>query len=113
VVERMRQNQEVFQLPPDGKSIVTTLQINDMFLLGLKEEEVDWENPDYDLLKEHLYRVQKFTSGDYYFRIARTSTINIDCERIYIKNFLNGKTGWFTHNPIKVQICNLGKISKV
>ncbi len=113
VVERIPQNQEVFQLPVDGTSIVTNLQINDMFVLGLKEEEVDWENPDYDLLKEHLYRVQKFTSGDYYFRIARTSTINNDCERIYIKNFLNGKTGWFTHNPIKVKISVLGKIIKI
>ena len=67
VVERKRTGQSVYQLPLDGKEIVTTLHINDMFLLGLSEDEINWENPDYKVLKEHLYRVQKFTSGDYYF----------------------------------------------
>jgi len=112
VVERKRTGQSAYQLPIDGKEIVTTLHINDMFLLGLNEDEVNWDNLDYEILKEHLYRVQKFTSGDYYFRIAKTSTINNDNERIYIKNFLNGKTGWFTFNPIKVKISVSGKIQK-
>lgn len=113
VVERKRTGQAVYQLPPDGKEIVTTLHINDMFLLGLKEDEIDWDNPNYELLKMHLYRVQKFTAGDYYFRISKTSSINNDNERIYIKNFLKGKTGWFTYNPIKVKISVSGKIVKV
>ena len=112
VVERKRTGQSAYQLPFDGKKIVTTLHINDMFLLGLNEDEINWEKPDFDLLRENLYRVQKFTSGDYYFRIAKTSTINNDNERIYIKNFLNGKTGWFTYNPIKVKISVSGKIEK-
>ena len=25
-----------------------------MFLLGLNEDEINWENPDYEILKEHL-----------------------------------------------------------
>ncbi|UPQ79994.1 type II CRISPR RNA-guided endonuclease Cas9 [Flavobacterium azooxidireducens] len=113
VVERKRTGQSVYQLPLDGEEIVTTLHINDMFLLGLHEDEINWINPNYEVLKEHLYRVQKFTSGDYYFRIAKTSTINNDNERIYIKNFLNGKTGWFTYNPIKVKISVSGKIKNL
>ena len=75
VVERKRTGQPAYQLPTDGKEIVTTLHINDMFLLGLNQDEINWETPDYDLIKEHLYRVQKFTSGDYYFRIARITII--------------------------------------
>jgi len=75
VVERKRTGQSEYQLPHDGKEMVTTLHINDMFLLGIKEDEINWENPDYEVLKEHLFRVQKFTFGDYYLRKAITSSI--------------------------------------
>ncbi len=110
VVERKRTGQSVYQLPLDGKEIVTTLHINDMFLLGLSEDEINWENPDYKVLKEHLYRVQKFTSGDYYFRKALTSSIQNPEEKQQINSFGFGKNGWSTHNPIKVKISVSGKI---
>lgn len=113
VVERKRTGQSVYQLPADGKEIVTTLHINDMFLLGLKEDEINWEGPDYKVLKEHLYRVQKFTSGDYYFRIAKTSSIQHAEEKQQINSFGLGKNGWATHNPIKVKISVSGKIQRV
>lgn len=113
VVERKRQKQAVFQLPADGTTIVTTLQINDMFLLGLKEGEIDWEDPDYEVLKESLYRVQKFTSGDYYFRITTTSSIQNANEKQQINSFGFGKNGWSSHNPIKVKISVSGKIEKM
>ena len=110
VVERKRTGQSVYQLPLDGKEIVTTLHINDMFLLGLSEDEINWENQDYEVLKEHLYRVQKFTSGDYYFRKALTSSIQNPEEKQQINSFGFGKNGWSTHNPIKVKISVSGKI---
>lgn len=113
VVERKRTGQLVYQLPIDGKEIVTTLHINDMFLLGLNEDEINWENPDYELLKANLYRVQKFTSGDYYFRIALTSSIQNVEEKQQINSFGFGKNGWSTHNPIKVKISVSGKIQKL
>lgn len=112
VVERKRTGQSVYQLPIDGKEIVTTLHINDMFLLGLKEEEINWENPDYEVLKEHLYRVQKLTSGDYFFRKHKSSTVTDDDYK-QIRGFGEGKTGWFTFNPIKVKISVSGKIQKI
>lgn len=111
VVERKRQGQSVYQLPADGKEIVTTLHINDMFLLGIKEDEVDWENLDYDLLVDQLYRVQKLTSGDYFFRKHKSSTV-MDDDYKQIRGFGEGKTGWFTFNPIKVKISVSGKIQK-
>ena len=110
VVERKRTGQSAYQLPIDGKEMVTTLHINDMFLLGLSEDEINWENPDYKVLKEHLYRVQKFTSGDYYFRKALTSSIQNPEEKQQINSFGFGKNGWSTHNPIKVKISVSGKI---
>lgn len=112
VVERKRTGQPVYQLPIDGKEIVTSLHINDMFLLGLNDEEINWNNPDYDDLREHLYRVQKLTSGDYFFRKHKSSTITDDDYK-QIRGFGEGKTGWFTFNPIKVQISVTGKIQKV
>ena len=84
-----------------------------MFLLGLNEDEIDWENPNYGLLKEHLYRVQKFTSGDYYFRICNTATIQNKEEKQQINSFGMGKNGWTTHNPIKVKVSVSGKIEKL
>ena len=113
VVERKRTGQSAYQLPIDGKNIATTLHINDMFLLGLKDDEINWENPVNDILKEHLYRVQKFTSGDFYFRKALTSSIQNADEKQQINSFGLGKNGWTTHNPIKVKISVSGKISKV
>ena len=112
-VERKRQKQAVFQLPPNGKEIVTTLQINDMFLLGLKEEEINWEDPNYKELKNHLFRVQKFTSGDYYFRINEASTIHVKEQKQQINSFGFGKNGWRTFSPIKVKINSIGEIGKI
>ncbi|MBW6482238.1 MAG: type II CRISPR RNA-guided endonuclease Cas9 [Vicingaceae bacterium] len=112
VVERKRKGFPVYQLPTGGKEIVTTLHINDMFLLGLNEEDINWEKPNYELLKEHLYRVQKLTSGDYFFRKHKSSTITDDDYK-QIRGFGEGKTGWVTHNPIKVKITPTGKIEKL
>ncbi|WP_417860975.1 type II CRISPR RNA-guided endonuclease Cas9 [Winogradskyella sediminis] len=112
VVERKRKGFPVYQLPVDGKEIVTTLQINDMFLLGMDENEIDWENTNNILLKEHLHRVQKLTSGDYFFRKHTSSTVT-DKNYKQIRGFGEGKTGWLTFNPIKVKISVTGKIEKV
>jgi CRISPR-associated endonuclease Csn1 len=108
VVERKRTGQSAYQLPIDGNEMVTTLHINDMFLLGLNEDEINWENPNYDLLRNHLYRVQKLTSGDYFFRDNKASSINNKNEekRLSLK-------GLFLLNPIKVKISVSGKIEKL
>jgi len=116
-VERKKLKQNVIQLPLEDENgdIVTALQINDMFLLGLKDEDINWDKPNYKLLKEHLYRVQKFTSLDYYFRKHQESKLdgNLGKAFQYIKGFGEGKTGWLTFNPIKVGITPTGKINKL
>lgn len=114
-VERKRQKQSVFQLPEDGEEVVATLQINDMFLLGLKEGKIDWNNVDYGLLKKRLYRVQKLSSKFYEFRLVSESKLENNFNPYYyrIQSFGSGKTGWLTFNPIKVKISSTGKIIKV
>lgn len=115
VVERKRTGQSAYQLPIDGKEIVTTLHINDMFLLGLNEDEINWDNPDFDVLREHLYRVQKLSSKFYEFRQSSQASIQNNFQPFYVRlqSFGEGKTGWNTFNPIKVKISPTGKISKL
>jgi len=115
VVERKRKGFPVYQLPADGTKIVTTLHINDMFLLGVNEDDINWEQPDYILLKEHLYRVQKLSSKFYVFRLNTEASIQNNFHPYYIRiqSFGDGKTGWFTFNPIKVKITVSGKIEKL
>lgn len=115
VVERKRTGQSAYQLPIDGKEMVTTLHINDMFLLGLSEDEINWENPDYDLLREHLYRVQKLSSKFYEFRLNTEASIQKNSQPYYVRiqSFGEGKTGWNTFNPLKVIVSVSGKIQKL
>jgi CRISPR-associated endonuclease Csn1 len=108
-VERKRQGQNVFKLPEDGKQIVTTLQNNDMFLLGLKEDEINWEQPNTGFLKEHLYRVQKISEGDYSFRFQTASTLTNKTEEIRVASLKK----WEENNPMKVKINSIGEIGKV
>ena len=116
-VERKKQNQAVVRLPEAYKdgSIVTTLKVNDLFILGASEKLIDWDNPNHAELSEKLFRVQKFTSGDYYFRRHQESTLSGKLGEAfhYIKNFGKGKTGWQSFNPIKVKITVTGKILRV
>ncbi len=113
-VKRKKQNQPLIQLPAGGVEVVTTLQINDMFLLGLPEE-VDFGSLSNKEISKHLYRVQKFTSGDYYFRKHTESTLEGKLGEAfqYIKGFGTGKTGWQTFNPIKVRINAIGKVEPI
>lgn len=115
VVERKRKGFPTYQLPVDGKEIVTTLHINDMFLLGLNEDEINWEKPDYEVLKENVFRVQKLSSKFYEFRLSSESSIQNNFQPFYVRiqSFGEGKTGWSTFNPIKVKISVSGIISKM
>lgn len=116
VVERKRTGQSAYQLPVDGKEIVTTLHINDMFLLGIKEDEINWENPDFNLLNNHLFKVQTLSSIFYEFRLNSDATQNKDTNsNVFrrIQSFGDGKTGWRNLHPIKVKISVSGKIQKV
>jgi CRISPR-associated endonuclease Csn1 len=115
IVERKKTGESIYKLPIDGKEIVTTLHINDMFFLGLNEEEINWEKPDYEVLKEHLYRVQKLSSKFYEFRQNSQASIQNNFQPFYVRiqSFGEGKTGWDTFNPIKVKISVSGKVQKL
>ena len=91
------------------------LEINDMFLLDIVDPISDLENESYSFLAKHLYRVQKLSSNFYEFRLAsdKNSKSTTFPEYIRINNFGHRKTGWHTHNPIKVRVSTSGKISLI
>lgn len=106
VVERKRMKLPAIQLPSDGAEIVTTLQINDMFLVGLKDDEINFENPKIEHLSSYLFRVQKLSSLYFTFRHHLASTINFNTQGISIQSFKK----WEELNPKKVHISANGQI---
>lgn len=77
-VARARQNLELTgtQSPiidpspnEQGWPVYTTLQINDLFVFDLDPKEIDFFEPkNRYLISRHLFRVQKMSRGDYFFR---------------------------------------------
>ncbi len=108
VVERKLQNEVIYQLPEDGKSIVTSLEINDNFLLGISDEEYESNKNNPAFLSRFLYRVQKVSSSYYTFRFHLASTL----DKLDSENSIRSFGAWEKQNPIKVKIDILGKISR-
>jgi CRISPR-associated endonuclease Csn1 len=113
VVERKRTGQAAYQLPAGGREIITTLHTNDMFIVGLKEDELNWESIDFDLISQHLFRIQKTSkkekSFEFNFRLAVASSLDNKNQEISIQSFKK----WIELNPIKVKISVSGKIQKL
>ncbi|MEK9565603.1 MAG: HNH endonuclease domain-containing protein [Flavobacteriaceae bacterium] len=111
-IRRFRFGEPIYQLPEDGVEFVTTLQINDLFLLDIEDSEVNLEQESKSFIAKHLYRVQKLSSKFYEFRLVHHNETNLMESPYYIRinNFGHRKTGWKTHNPIKVWINSIGKL---
>ena len=90
----------------DGKKFVTSLQQNDMFIMGLDKMEIKNNINNNKFLEKYLYRVQNISKGDYSFRKHLASTLNNPNEYIRIGSFKK----WQELNPIKVKIDILGNI---
>ena len=108
VVERQMQNAPVYQLPENGKEIVTSLEINDMFLLGLTNEEYESVKGNAEILSKYLFRVQKVSSSYYTFRSHLASILTNVEQELSIRSF----GAWVDINPIKVEVNQLGEIVK-
>lgn len=87
--DRLLHGQDRVQLPVDAKRVVMTLRINDMFVIGMSEDELRSaiESRDYGVISDHLYRVQKLSSMYYVFRLHRASTLDHDEETFTIRSF--------------------------
>lgn len=87
VVERKKQGGDIYQLPGNGVEIVTTLEANDMFLLGFDGGISDSADAiDFNELSDYLYRVQKISNCNYMFRKHTASTLDKKQEEVHIRS---------------------------
>lgn len=58
------------KLPNTDWKLIETLSSNEMFLIGMTDEEIQQtiSQHDYSTLSKHLYRVQKIATKNYWFR---------------------------------------------
>ena len=112
------------KLPNDNWQFVLSMQENEMFVLGLEDDEFNEaiERQDYAALNKHLYRVQKLTYGDYCFRYHTETKVDDKYEGVekglevslrlgaFIR--IRSISGLFAKFPHKVKVDLLGHIHK-
>ncbi|MBX2902599.1 MAG: type II CRISPR RNA-guided endonuclease Cas9 [Chitinophagales bacterium] len=108
------------KLPKHNWTFVESLQQNEMFVLGLNEEEIQHalSTNNKRLLNQHLYRVQKISSNEYVFRhhletsVAKDASKDVEKAKQDSKRYYNIKSiGSFEKlNPRKVRVSNLGEV---
>lgn len=101
-------------LPKPEWTFVDSLQLNEMFVLGMDKDayEKALAKNDYAELNKHLYRVQSLSCSDYFFRNHVETQIDNTTEAKLSKKFFRIKSlGALNQlNPHKVTISLLGKI---
>ena len=103
-------------LPPSDWVFVDSLQQDEMVVIGLSDEEFQraLEAQDYRILSEHLYRVQKMSSKDYYFRYHLETSVADDKNalgRIPKFHRVRSLSDYEKRNIRKVHVDLLGRIS--
>ena len=103
-------------LPKSRWRLMEVLRINDMFLIGMKDEEIKAaiEGEDYPMLSCHLYRVQKLSSMYYVFRYHLETEVKDEKNTSgEIPKFyrITSFSAYQRLNPRRVKIDLLGRIS--
>ncbi len=107
-VDRKRKGENIYKLPIGGSQKVAILEENDMFVVGLTDEQLSDHLDDPNYMSQYIYRVQKLSSLYYVFRHHLASTINDEKQECRIVSFKR----WQELNPIKIVINDLGQIKK-
>lgn len=108
------------KLPADNLNLKFSLQQNEMFILGLSQEEFDkaLKSNDKSLLSKHLYLVWSISENNYWFRhhletknsdLKKTNGVK-ESKRLYNIRSLGSL---FSLNPIKIRLNHLGEITKI
>lgn len=107
------------KLPADNLNLKFSMQQNEMFILGLSQEEFDeaMKNNDKSLLSKHLYLVWSIAEGDYWFRhhleTKNTELKKTDGAKEGKRYYRLSTKGLIDLNPIKVRLNHLGEITKI
>lgn len=108
------------KLPADNLNLKFSMQQNEMFILGLSQEEFDEAitNNGKPLLSKHLYLVWSISENNYWFRhhletknsdLKKTDGVK-ESKRLYNIRSLGSL---LSLNPIKVRLNHLGEITKI
>lgn len=113
-VSRKKRGEEVIQKAhPKGWEFVFTLKQNDMFVIpseSFNPAEIDPNDPDsYPIISQRLFRVQKLTSKDYWFRHHLETTVTNDIKNI---TFIHVQSLQRLEGLVKCRINHLGKITQ-
>lgn len=102
------------QLPKPDWQFVLEMQQNQMFLLGLTAEQISdlQRNADKVLISKYLYRIQKLTASDYYFRHHLETKVDEKIEDKELHKFyrLSSFSALMAQNPTPVRISRIGEI---
>lgn len=102
------------KLPEFRLEFKTSLQQNEMFILGLDEDRFQdaIAASDYELLSKHLYRVQSVSKNDYIFRLHIDTTSDKSPEAQSMKMYYRTQSlpAFISLNPHKVEITLSGKL---
>jgi CRISPR-associated endonuclease Csn1 len=102
------------QLPLDTWRYILSFQQNEMYFMGLKEEELQRaiREKEYSFLSQKLYRVQKIGASDYTFRHHLETMIDDSLGAIKTGRFLRIRSiGTLdSYSPIKAKINRVGKL---
>ena len=112
------------QLPASANwQFAFSMQQNEMFILGMDEADFQEaiKNGDNATLSKYLYRVQKLTKGDYYFRHHLETSVddkyngvsNPSISKQMKKLYRIGLTQLVNLNPHKVHVSVIGKITEI
>ncbi len=113
------------KLPKDDWQYVFSMQENEMFVLGMEEDEFNdaIEQQNYIALNKHLYRVQSISAHDYSFRYHTETKVDDKYEGVEKgreASFISGALvrarsfgSLFAKFPQKVKVDVLGHIHKV
>ena len=101
-------------LPSQNWNFVQSMQINEMFIMGLNDEtyEKAINEHNYALINQHLYRVQKLASSYYVFRNHLETQIDDSKESLKMQKFIRiqSQKALAEAHPHKVKISLLGKL---
>ncbi|HNR15381.1 MAG TPA: type II CRISPR RNA-guided endonuclease Cas9 [Chitinophagaceae bacterium] len=94
----------------EGWKFYTSLQINDLFVLDLDPNEIDFTaQKNRSLIAKNLYRVQKISKGDYVFRHQYETTLERN-EPFALRRLRSAKE---LQKATKVRLNHLGEIIEV
>jgi CRISPR-associated endonuclease Csn1 len=119
ILEKDLPNSFIEKLPTDGLVLQYSLQQNEMFVIGLSNEEFEdaINQKNKTLISRHLYLVWSITDGDYWFR-HHLETKNSELKSIKgakesMRYLRLSPKGLSELNPIKLRLNHLGEITKI